>query len=310
MSARRALESTPVAAETSSRFASPAVIGVLCGVGASVCWAAGLVAARHGVAVGLTPADLAFHRYVWAGVLLLPFALPSGLGEIHRVGGRRALVLLVLGGPPLAIVSYTGFILAPLGHGAVVQPAAATVGRLLLASAILREPLTWRRIGGALAIGAGLVLLAAEALTAIGGAAGLGDVMFASAGLMWASFGILVRLWSVPARRSALVVCQLSVLAYAPFHALAFGFTSMAGAGWRENLIQVAVQAGLAGGLAINLYARAAIALGAGRAAVFTALVPPLTVLIGFLALGEVPTALQLAGLVVVVLGFRFALGR
>ena len=299
-----------MSAETTPRVASPAVLGVVCGVGASLCWAAGLVAARHGVAVGFTPADLAFHRFVWMGLLLLPFALPSGLGEIRTVGWSRALVLLVLGGPPLAIVSYTGFILAPLGHGAVVQPAAATVGGLLLASAILREPLTLRRVGGALAIVAGLALLAAEALTAIGGSAGLGDVMFASAGLMWAVFGILVRLWSVPARRAALVVCLLSVLAYAPFHALVFGFASMAGAGWRENLVQVAVQAGLAGALAINLYARAAIALGAGRAAAFTALVPPLTVLLGFLVLGETPTVLQLAGLAVVVLGFRFALGR
>ena len=84
--------------ETAPRFASPAVLGVVCGVGASLCWAAGLVAARHGVAVGFTPADLAFHRFVWMGLLLLPFALPSGLGEIRTVGWWRALVLLVLGG--------------------------------------------------------------------------------------------------------------------------------------------------------------------------------------------------------------------
>jgi len=45
--------------------------------------------------------------------------------------------------------------------------------------------------------------------------------------------------------------------------------------------------------------------LGAGRAALFPALVPPFTLLIGFLALGEVPTFSQLAGLVIVVVGFR-----
>lgn len=275
-----------------------------------MCWAAGLVAARHGVLVGLTPADLAFHRYVWAGLVLAPTLMRGGFREIRAAGWGRGLVLLLLGGPPLALVSYTGFLLVPLGHGAVVQPATATVGGLVLASLILREPLHWRRVGGVLGIVTGLVLLAAEALAAMGGGAGWGDALFASAGLMWATFGILVRLWNVPARRAAAVVCLLSILLYAPFHAVVFGFGTMARAGLWENLIQLAVQAGLAGALAINLYARAAIALGAGRAAAFTALVPPLTVLIGFLALGESPTPMQVAGLAVVLLGFRFALGR
>jgi len=34
--------------------------------------------------------------------------------------------------------------------------------------------------------------------------------------------------------------------------------------------------------------------------------VPPFVLLVGWLALGEVPTTLQLTGLVVVLIGFRF----
>jgi drug/metabolite transporter (DMT)-like permease len=45
--------------------------------------------------------------------------------------------------------------------------------------------------------------------------------------------------------------------------------------------------------------------LGAGRAVLFRSLVPPFTLLVGFLALGEVPTVSQLIGLVVVVVGFQ-----
>ena len=47
--------------------------------------------------------------------------------------------------------------------------------------------------------------------------------------------------------------------------------------------------------------------LGAGRAAVFPSLVPPFVLLIGWLALGEAPTALQIAGVIVVLFGFRLA---
>jgi drug/metabolite transporter (DMT)-like permease len=37
----------------------------------------------------------------------------------------------------------------------------------------------------------------------------------------------------------------------------------------------------------------------------FPSLVPPFTLLIGFLALGEMPSAAQLIGLTIVIIGFR-----
>jgi drug/metabolite transporter (DMT)-like permease len=68
------------------------------------------------------------------------------------------------------------------------------------------------------------------------------------------------------------------------------------------------VQGLLAGALPIYLFARAVILLGAGRAATFPALVPGFGLIIGYLALGVVPSVPQFIGLVVVVIGFRFAL--
>ncbi len=57
-----------------------------------------------------------------------------------------------------------------------------------------------------------------------------------------------------------------------------------------ENLVQVVVQGMLAGVLPIYLFARAVILLGAGRAATFPALVPGFSLIIGYLALGVVPS--------------------
>jgi drug/metabolite transporter (DMT)-like permease len=45
--------------------------------------------------------------------------------------------------------------------------------------------------------------------------------------------------------------------------------------------------------------------LGAGRAAVFPSLVPGFTLLIGWLALGEVPSLWQVLGFTIVLIGFR-----
>ena len=78
--------------------------------------------------------------------------------------------------------------------------------------------------------------------------------------------------------------------------------------GWHENLLQIVVQGMLAGMLPIYLFARAVMLLGAGRAATFPALVPGFSLIIGYLALGVVPSIAQLVGLVIVVVGFYFTL--
>jgi drug/metabolite transporter (DMT)-like permease len=99
---------------------------------------------------------------------------------------------------------------------------------------------------------------------------------------------------------------MLSLLAV-PAHWALGGFDHMIALGWRENFLQAVLQGVLAGPAAIYLFVRSVALLGAGRAAVFPSLVPPFVLLIGWLALGEVPSGLQLTGLVIVLLGFRLA---
>jgi drug/metabolite transporter (DMT)-like permease len=287
---------------------SAAAIGALCGIAAAGCWAAGFVAAKHGIAVGLAPADLAFHRFVWSGLLMLPIMLRAGLPGLGGLGWKRGLIILILAGPLQAIVSYSGFTTAPLGHGAVIHPGAAALGGLVLAYLVLGEPLTGARIMGVAAIILGLVVLAGEAVTAIRGNALTGDLLFATAGFMWAAFTICLRGSRTSGMLAAQVVGVLSLLIYAPLYALLFGFERMAAAGLVENLIQIAVQGVFAGLLALYLFARAVTSLGAARASTFPALVPATTILIGFLALGDVPTIPQLLGLAIVGIGFWLAL--
>jgi drug/metabolite transporter (DMT)-like permease len=83
------------------------------------------------------------------------------------------------------------------------------------------------------------------------------------------------------------------------------GFEAMLAMGWRENLMQAVMQGVLAGPGAIYLFTRSVVLLGAGRAAVFPSLVPGFTLLIGFLALGIVPSLFQLLGFAIVLAGFR-----
>ena len=282
------------------------LIGVLCGTGAAFGWAAGFVVAKHGISAGFSPADLAFHRFAWTGLLLLPIALRDGIFDLGGFGWRRGLVVSVLAGPPQAIVAYSGFILVPLGHGTTIQPACAALFGLLLASAVLGERLTIERMIGAAAIIAGLLVFGAESLATIGSHGVGGDLLFALAGLFWATFGMLLRYWRLYGMRAIVVVGALSVLIYLPLYALFIGFDNLLRLGWTENLVQALVQGLIAGMLPIYLFARAVVLLGAGRTATFPALVPGFGLIVGYLLLGVVPSIPQLIGFVIVVVGFRF----
>ncbi|MGC1466371.1 MAG: DMT family transporter [Pseudolabrys sp.] len=290
-----------------ARFSS-VLIGTLCGVGAASCWAAGFVAAKHGVSIGFTPADLAMHRFFWSGLLLVPVVLRMGVADLGGIGWGRGFVMCMLSGPPQAFLAYVGFTLTPLGHGATIQPACAALFGLLLASVILHERMSAQRIAGAIAIVIGLMAFGFESLTTIGREGVAGDLSFCAAGISWAVFGTLLRMWRVPGTRAVVAVGVLSLVLFAPVYWLLAGDSNIVRLGFAENLLQAVVQGLFAGVLPIYLFARAVIFLGAGRAAIFTALVPAFTPVIGFIALGVVPSVPQLIGLFVVIVGFRFAL--
>jgi drug/metabolite transporter (DMT)-like permease len=289
---------------TTSNWVSPVAIGIACGVGAALFWAAGFVAARHGIDIGLSPADLTLHRSIWAGLVLLPLLVRTGAADMGGVGWGRGSVLTVLGGPGIALLSYSGFVLVPLGHGGVIQPSCAALFGLVLAALVLHERLPPHRLAGVLTIIAGLSVIGGEAVTSIGAHGVAGDLMFVLAGGFFATFGVLSRLWRVPALRATVVVSVLS-LAVVPLHAILAGYDRLIAAGLWENLLQALIQGILVGPGAIYLFVRSVVLLGAGRAAVFPSLVPGFTLLIGFLILGEVPSTLQLLGFAIVLVGFR-----
>jgi drug/metabolite transporter (DMT)-like permease len=286
------------------------IIGIVCGTLAALAWAAGFVVAKHGIQVGFSPADLAFHRFFWSGLLVLPLIVREGWRDLGGIGWSRASVMTVLSGPPQSLLAYSGFVLVPLGHGTTIQPACAALSGLVLASLVLHEKATLPRIIGGAIIIAGLLVFGAESLTTIGNSGVGGDLLFAMAGLFWASFGTLLRLWNVPGTRAVMAVGAVSLIMLAPIYLFIYGISGLVRQSLFENLLQAVVQGGIAGSLPIYLFAHAVIALGGGRAATFPALVPVFGVIIGYFALGVVPSLAQFAGMMIVLVGFHFALRR
>jgi drug/metabolite transporter (DMT)-like permease len=284
--------------------ASATFTGIACGVGAAVFWAAGFAAARHGIDIGFSPFDIVLHRFLWSALILLPLFVRDGAADLNGIGFGRGVALTVLGGPGLAILSYSGFLFVPLGHGGVIQPSCAALSGLLLATLVLRERLPPQRAIGAAVIVGGLTVIGGEAATTIGAQGVIGDLMFVTAGCFFGAFGMLLRLWKVDAIRATVVVSVVSFVVV-PAHVAIFGFERMIAMGWWENLLQALAQGLLAGPGAIYLFARSVVLLGAGRAAVFPSLVPGFTLLIGWLVLGEIPSLWQVLGFAIVLVGFR-----
>lgn len=282
------------------------LIGVACGLGAALCWALGFVATRHGLKVGFTPVDLLMHRFLWSGIAFLPLVVRAGLRDLCGIGWGRGMALMLLGGPVMSLISYAGFMFVPLGHGSVIQPSCATLGGLFLAVVLLKESVSLSRAAGAVVIVVGLAVIGSESIGHMGPSAVMGDLIFVATGLMFAGFATLVRHWRVSAFSVASVISVLSLSLF-PLYAASGGLARDAAIGLPENALQAIAQGILAGPVAMYLFAVSIQRLGVARAAVFPATVPVLTLLLGWLLIGEPPTTLQAAGLAAVLAGFYLA---
>src|SRR4029077_4374996 len=175
---------------------------------------------------------IALHRFMWPGFALLPLVAKNNFADLRMIGLGRGAALAVFGGLPLALLSYVGYVLVPLGHGAVIQPSCAALGGLDLARLVLKEPLPPRRILGAAAIVAGLLVIGAEAVQTIGAHGLFGDFLFVAAGSFFSVFGVVLRRRRIGAIRAAAVT---SVLSLAGLPILLFSFGNMLAAGFYEN---------------------------------------------------------------------------
>ena len=281
--------------------------GILWGVTAAVAWAIYNVGAKVGTAQGFQPADLTLMRFLGAGLLMLLPLLRLGIHNLAGIGWHRGMTLTLLIGPLFALVVNTGFVLAPLAHGVVLGPTGTMLASTLLAWRLERERPSPAQLAGMAILLLGLLAIAYDGLGHdTGGAVRRGDLAFLGAGMLWGVFTYLLRRWRVNAVRGTAVVAVLSMLTFVPFY---FATTSLPPVGAPALLLQLVCQGGLGGCLAVVAYSAAVRELGAGRASLFTAIVPALANLLAVPVLGQVPSALQLLGVALCSLGLLTALG-
>ena len=201
------------------------LIGVLCGTGASFGWAAGFVAAKHGVNVGFAPADLALHRFFWTG--LVPYAADAARRHRgprrHRLGPRAGDEHPVrpAAGLHRLFRLYAGAARAWHHHPAGLRGAVRHHPRQLWCCANGRPHSGY----SAAAIIVAACWCSASNRSPPSARHGVGgDLLFVTAGCFWATFGILLRHWRLPGMRAVAVVGALSVIVFAPLYLLFVGY--------------------------------------------------------------------------------------
>ena len=289
---------------------SPATTGLAWGLLAAAIWTVYSVLARLGIKSGLSPLDLTLLRFAPGAVVMLPFVWRWGVRDLAGIGWRHGVVLAALAGPVFSLLMMTGFAHAPLAHGAVIAPACQMLAGIGLSAWLARAPITRETVGGAAFVLLGLAFMGVDALLHPGGGAVLlGDVLFAAAGSSFGLFGALSRRWRVDALRVTGVAVVVSFAMFAPLYAVLADPQGLLAAAPGFVALQ-AVAHGLGAGLvAVLAYSRAAVLLGPGRASFFGALVPGAASLLAIPVLDEIPTALQVAGLLAVVVGLLLAFG-
>lgn len=283
--------------------------GVSAGLAAVAMWAAYLAFARAGVKAGLTPVDFVALRFATAGAIMLPWLLTHHPRTLGGVGWGRGAALALFAGPLFIALGVGGYTFAPLAHGAVIQPAALTVGALLAAWAFFGDTPTLTRVLGIGVILAGLVLIAADTGGTERPDAWRGDLLFVAAGLSWVAFTMLLRRWRVGALPATAAVAVVSALVVIP-PVLLFGtLDRIAALPLGTLLVQVVVQGLLSGVLAVIAYGRTIEQLGPSRAALFPAMVPVATLIVGVPVTGEVPSGAEWLGGALATLGLVVAMG-
>ncbi len=290
-------------------------VGAGCAATVLLIWTSFILVARSSATRSLNPFDIAWLRFAFSGLLVLPVlawrwrAFVAGLGATPMQALARGSALAGVAGVGYCALAYAGFFYAPVAHAAVLLPGSLPLWTALLAWLWLGEGLSRGRALGLGLIACGGVFVGGISLAQAfdGGTTWVGDLLFMAASLTWASYGVLCRRWRIGAVDATLAIAGGCLVTAVPAYALGVlaGWvpSRLPQAPWGEVAFQAVYQGGLAMLVAGLAYTQVVQTLGPLRTTMLTALVPPLAALSAVPLLGEPLGLAALGGLCCVGLG-------
>lgn len=278
---------------------SDAVRGLLAALLVVVFWSGFNIVSRFGATASFTPFDIAAMRYGVSGTIALPFFLRY----VPMRDWPRHAVLACVGGLAYGLCVYWGFAFAPSAHAGVFVNGGIPFWTIVIMAVTSGFRIARPTVVALLLSTAGLLLIGFESLLASAqGSEWIGDLLFLTAALAWAIFGLLMRRWQVKPQFGVLGIASFSALVFMPIYLLWLP-SSIAAASWGEIALQCVYQGVIASMLAAGFYSYAVQKVGAGEASMMLALVPAFTAIGAYLILDEALGLTTIVGIVVVSIG-------
>ncbi|MEM7721350.1 MAG: DMT family transporter [Pseudomonadota bacterium] len=263
-------------------------------------WASWLVLTSSGRVTALSVVDLAGFRAMIPAIVLAPL-LWRHREHVARLGLRRCLLLSAYGAPFTLCVGY-GLSFAPVAHAGAMVPGLMPVFAIGLGATFFGQRVCRRDGIVCLFIlsGAGTIVWHTSGASE-GETVWIGHVLFLAGALFWACFTVTVAQSDVRPFLATAIVAVLPVLLLAP--AWAFLDASRIGTAEPSDIMFQAVFQGVVSDLVSLFSFGRALQLIGGRAATLSALAPGVATLLAIPTLGETPQGVELAALMLVVLG-------
>jgi len=281
------------------------VSGYVAAVVTVLIWASYPVATRAGVTGAFAPQDLMLLRFGVGALLFLPW-LTLNFHAIRRDTWLQGIPLALFQGAGMAALVICGLQYAPANHAAALGPGVSPAWVALLGFVVFSRRPSPRIIAGASLCAIGVFALAWWSAAGLNARVLAGDAMFLAASALGALYVLQLRAWGIGAVQGAAIVSLYSALVVVPWH-LCSAPEAPRQFALLDLLWQVLWQGILIGCVALVALNHAIERLGSARTSALVALVPALSVVLGFLFLAEMPSVAELAALLSISAGVWIA---
>ena len=283
-------------------------LGVLAALATVTIWAAFLIGTRFAVSGNLTVDEVLVLRLVPAFLIMVPLMFKLGV----IIKGQSILSILMIALGATAVFPYlisTGVYYAPASDAGALAPGMLPFWTALFAFIITREKPSKIRLIGLLLILMGALLVGSYSiLSSSGENTWKGHFLFLAGSGMWSIYSVYFRQSGIDPLTGLVFGLFWGTAVVIPL-LLLFGDISFGKATLFDILSMIVLQGLLIAIFAMLLYNFAIRQLGPAQTAAFGALTPILSLVGGFIFLGETITLLKSIGIFIVAVGVVLASG-
>jgi len=267
-------------------------------------WSGWTIMSRIGALGSLSPFDLVFMRYSFAGLIMLPTAIRN-FHLINKQNYLGILVMIVGAGAPYLWFALLGFQRAPISHGILI-PSAMPLFVAILSFMVFKERLIATRLLGYLFILCGIIFRLNNNHSTI--SSSYADIFFLIAALLWAIYTVQNKyLHLTPIVATSFVTCGSMFILIIPY--VIYQYKHPHALPLIESTQQIIYQGFITSILSLITYNRAIEIIGAAKTSCFAALCPVMVTLLAIPFLHEIPNTYDWIFVIIMSIGVFLASG-